>query len=313
MTFGRHTAFIVTSTLLLTGLGLVYATGGTMYAFTHLLYVPILFAAIELGLPAGIITALLAGLGLGLIPANVAAGEPQTGLAMSVRAFAFLAAACITGTLVHHFRRQQVRVQNGFVESVAALVNALEAADDFTGGHSQRVSEIATTVAEALHLPPEQVEVLRIGAMLHDVGKVAVPGQILAKPGQLTAEELRIVRTHPEVGDRILSALHHPQVEAIRDLVRHHHERLDGSGYPDGLAGRKLSTLVRILSVADVYDAMTSPRPHRQALSEAEAMAELASEAEAGRLDHLAVQTLVQLVQTEGKRWEIDSLSELEA
>lgn len=313
MLFSRRSAIIVTTLLLLFGLALVYLSGGTHHAFTHILYLPILLAAIELGLPFGIGTALLAGVGVAIIPGNVATGEAQTWLAMAVRLVVYLAAAVSTGTVIHHFRRQQVRVQNGFVESVAALVNALEAADPFTGGHSQRVSEIAASVAESMGLPPDQTEVLRVGAMLHDVGKVGVAAQILGKPGQLTAEEHQIVQTHPMVGDRILGAFSHPQIEAIRDLVRHHHERLDGSGYPDGLAGAQISIPVRILAVADVYDAVTSPRPHRSAMSEAEAFAELASEVAAGRLDGAVVQILERLVRTGGKRWEADGLNELEA
>lgn len=313
MAFSKRAALLITTMLLLVGLTLVYVTGGTMYSFPHILYLPILFSAIELGLPAGIVTALLASLGVGFIPANVATGQPQTLLSMSIRMLIYLTAAVSAGTVVHHFRRQQVRVQNGFVESVAALVNALEAADTFTGGHSQRTSEIAASVAEAMGLQPEQVEVLRVGAMLHDVGKVGVAAQILAKPGPLTAEETRIVQTHPVVGDRILGAFSHPQIDAIRDMVRHHHERLDGSGYPDGLAGEQISILVRILSVADVYDAVTSPRPHRDAMSEPEAFAELDAEVAAGRLDGAVVQTLMTLVRSGHKRWEIHSMSELEA
>jgi HD-GYP domain-containing protein (c-di-GMP phosphodiesterase class II) len=313
MLFRRSTAIIVTLTLTLSGLALVYLTGGTKYALPHLLYLPILLAAIELGVPYGVSVALIAAAGVGLIPANVATGEAQHWLSVLVRALTFLGAATIAGTAVHHFRRHQVRVQNGFVESVAALVNALEESDSFTGGHSQRVSDIAASVAGAMGLPAEQIEVLRVGAMLHDVGKVGVTASILAKPGPLTDEETRTVQTHPVVGDRILGAFSHPQIDAIRDLVRHHHERLDGSGYPDGLAGSQISILVRILSVADVYDAVTSPRPHRDAMSETDAFGELAAEVAAGRLDEAVVQTLSRLVRTEGARWETHSGGELEA
>lgn len=296
MAFSRRTAIIITGTILLLGLALVDWTGGTGRAFVHFLYLPILFAAIELDIIGGAITALVAAAGLVLLPSGVLMGEPRPWLAAGVHLSAFLGAAVSTGAVVHYLRAQQVRIQNGFVESVAALVNALEASDDCTAGHTVRVSDLAVTMAEAMGLPAREIDVLRMGAVLHDVGKVGVPHHILNKPGRLTTEEFSIIQAHPQEGDRILGPFTHPHAAEIRDLVRHHHERLDGSGYPDGLVARQISQMARILAVADVYDAVTSPRPYRQAMSPAEAVAMLEEEATAGRLDRGVVGTLRRLV-----------------
>lgn len=302
MAFTRRTAVIITGAILVIGLALVVWTGGTGRAFVHFLYLPILFAAIELGIVGGVITAVLAGSGLALMPAGILVNEPRPLLAVGIHLSAFVSAAVSTGAVVRHLRVQQVRIQDGFVESVAALVNALEASDDCTAGHTIRVSELSVTMAREMGLPAREIEVLRAGAVLHDVGKVGVPHHILNKPGRLTAEEFRIIKAHPEEGDRILRPFSHPHAAEIRDLVRHHHERLDGSGYPDGLTGRQISLMSRILAVADVYDAVTSPRPYRETMSPMDAVAMLEAEVAAGRLDGEAVGALRRLVENQERQ-----------
>lgn len=302
MVFARRTAILLTATILLVGLALVQWSGGAGRPFVHFLYLPILFGAIELGLVGGVVTALLAGGGLALLPSGPLVSEPRPLMALGVHLSAFVAAAVSTGAVVRYLRVQQAHIQIGFVESVASLVNALEASDDCTAGHTVRVSELSVTMARQLGLPERDVEVLRMGAVLHDVGKVGVPHHILNKPGRLTAEEFRIIKAHPEEGDRILGPFSHPHAAEIRDLVRHHHERLDGSGYPDGLEDGQISPMARILAVADVYDAVTSPRPYRAAMSPAEALALLEAEVSAGRLDDGAVGALRQVVESQSQR-----------
>ncbi|MDF2630963.1 MAG: hypothetical protein K0R39_4794 [Symbiobacteriaceae bacterium] len=296
MAFSRRAAVLITITLLLFGLAVIWWTGGTGGSFAHFLYLPILFAAIELGVPGGVGAALVAGGVVACLPADAAAGAQQTLLSRGVHVTSFMAAAVSTGAVVHHLRVQRVRIQNGFVESVAALVNALEASDDCTAGHTVRVSDLSVAIGKTMGLSAGQLEVLRDGAVLHDVGKVGVPHHILNKPGRLTAEEFSIVRAHPTEGDRILGPFSHPHAAEIRDLVRHHHERLDGSGYPDGLKGEQIGLMARILMVADVYDAVTSPRPYRTAMHPQDAVAMLEDEVRAGRLDGDVVGVLRRLV-----------------
>jgi len=159
----------------------------------------------------------------------------------------------------------------------AALANAIEARDVATHGHCERLGELALRIAQELSLPPDDCETVRLAAVLHDVGKIAIPDRILLKPGPLTPEERALVQTHPEIGDRLLEPL--APLEEVRAAVRHHHERWDGSGYPDRLAGESIPRTARIISVADAIEAMSAMRPYRGPLGPDEIVAEL----EAGR------------------------------
>jgi putative nucleotidyltransferase with HDIG domain len=141
--------------------------------------------------------------------------------------------------------------------------------------HARAVAELATSVAAQLGLVDAEVRVVQFAALLHDVGKVAVDDQVLGKPGPLSADEWSAVRCHPEVGERLArEALALPEASVV--AIRHHHERYDGRGYPDGLAGQAIPLAARIVAVADAYDAMTSDRPYRRALSPVQARDELA-------------------------------------
>jgi HD-GYP domain-containing protein (c-di-GMP phosphodiesterase class II) len=158
---------------------------------------------------------------------------------------------------------------------IDALAAALAERDRYTGEHSATVVELAETVATALGL--EEVEVERIGhaARLHDVGKVGVPDRILHKAAPLGGEEWELMREHPLIGERIVRAI--PGMGSVARIVRHEHERVDGSGYPDGLAGDAIPVGSRIILACDAYHAMTSDRPYRGAMAHQEAIAELAS------------------------------------
>lgn len=156
---------------------------------------------------------------------------------------------------------------------IYALALAVEAKDPYTRGHSERVSEYSFRLAERVGLSEEERDVLRGAAILHDIGKIGVPEEILRKPGLLTAAEFHQVRRHPAIGERICSAL-----KFARDMlpiIRHHHENYDGHGYPDGLTGQKIPLTARIVAIADGYDAMTSDRPYRSALPLEEALRRL--------------------------------------
>jgi putative nucleotidyltransferase with HDIG domain len=150
------------------------------------------------------------------------------------------------------------------VGTLEALARAIDAKSPWTAGHSTRVSDVAVAIARAMHFDAGRIERVRRGALLHDIGKIAIGAEILDKPGSLTPAEFSIVREHPATGARILEPL--PHCADIIPMVLQHHERMDGRGYPEGLVGEAISLDARVLMVADVYDAMTSDRPYRRGL-----------------------------------------------
>ncbi len=156
---------------------------------------------------------------------------------------------------------------------IKTLVLILEAKDSYTAMHSEHVQKYATKLALALDLPDNEVLHISLAALLHDIGKLKIPLEILHKPAKLTDDEFNIIKTHPEIACDILDGL--VELNDICQMVRHHHERLDGKGYPDGLDDKQLDLGSRILAVADTYDAMTTDRPYRKALSREQAILEL--------------------------------------
>lgn len=174
------------------------------------------------------------------------------------------------GRLERAVRRQTRRVRHTFLAAVDSLVRTLEERDPGTAGHSRRVHQYACLLADELGLAPRPRRVLSLAARLHDIGKVGVPEAILNKPGPLTKVEEQVVREHPAIGERILL----PVVRNVEVLaaVRGHHERLDGTGYPDGLQGSAIPLAARLLAVVDCFDALTSNRAYRDALPISDAL-----------------------------------------
>jgi putative two-component system response regulator len=171
-----------------------------------------------------------------------------------------------------------------------ALARTLEAKSRYTQGHSERVTTHALALAERVGVPVADRETLRRGAMLHDIGKISTPDSILDKPARLTVAEYEIVKRHPAEGVRMVESL-----RSIRDVIpfiRWHHERMDGRGYPDGIFGGSIPLAVRVLSVADVYDALATERPYRPALDQLECFRILRQDAAGGGLDPELVETL---------------------
>jgi putative nucleotidyltransferase with HDIG domain len=181
-------------------------------------------------------------------------------------------AATHIGALLAGFEHDE-RAQRLYRETLASLSNALEAKDAVTSQHTEEVVRLAVAVAAELDLDLDAVRNVELGAVLHDIGKVRVPESILNKPGPLTDEEWAVMKTHPEVGEHILRPIQ--SLSGILPIVRHHHERWDGGGYPDKLSGRAIPLGARVVAVCDAYRAMTEDRPYRKALSTDEARKEL--------------------------------------
>ena len=170
-------------------------------------------------------------------------------------------------------KAQADKIRDAFMNAVTALALALEAKDEYTSGHSERVSEISVAIAKELGMNDGSIENIRLAGLIHDIGKIGVKEEILNKPAPLTPEEYEHIKTHSIIGERILK----PVVEEheILDMVRLHHERFDGSGYPDGLSGEQIPIGVAIMALADAYDAMTSDRPYRKSLGHKVALEEI--------------------------------------
>ena len=181
------------------------------------------------------------------------------------------------------------------LESAEAVILGLgatiEARDPSTNGHCQRLAHYATRLGRSLGLDETDIGALERGGFLHDIGKIAVPDCVLLKDGKLDAQESRVMRKHPIVGDSLCAGLR--SLNNVRPIVRHHHERLDGSGYPDGLRNSEVPLLAQIVSIVDIYDALTTERPYRAARPAAEAFEVLSDEADKGWRDRALVDAFV--------------------
>jgi putative nucleotidyltransferase with HDIG domain len=167
----------------------------------------------------------------------------------------------------------EAETQSAYVGAIRALAAALDARDPYTAGHSERVSALSVLIARHMHLNEADVDIIRLGALLHDIGKIGVSDHVLRKPGPLSADEFEQIRRHPGLGARILRKV--PFLEPHLGIVELHHERPDGRGYPKGLRGDDIPLAASIVHVADAYDAMTSARAYRSALPPAVALREL--------------------------------------
>lgn len=163
---------------------------------------------------------------------------------------------------------------------IVSLALTIEARDAATDGHCQRLADYATRLGRALGLSEADLSALERGGFLHDIGKVGVPDCVLLKPGPLTGDEFTQMKLHTVIGDRLCGQLR--SLRAVRPIVRHHHEKLDGSGYPDGLKGDAIPLLAQIMGIVDVYDALTTPRPYKPSFTHEEAMAEIYGEVARG-------------------------------
>lgn len=174
-------------------------------------------------------------------------------------------------------------LESNLQSMVIALVRAVEAKDPYTAGHSERVMQYSLWLGEAVGMGPYELRILELGCLVHDVGKIGIPDHILTKPGKLTDEEFDVIKRHPEAGVKIIQDI--PMFRECIPVVRWHHERLDGRGYPDGLAGDQVSVPVRISAIADIFDAMTSTRAYRKGMELDKVLSIMQEVADRGEID----------------------------
>ena len=187
-----------------------------------------------------------------------------------------------------------VKVDSNLLNSLLVLGTIIEAKDPFTGGHVWRVAEYSKLIAEKAGLSKEDCFKAYISGYIHDIGKVGIPDNILNKNKSLTKEEYEIIKTHTTIGGEILRA--HPLAPIVRDAVMHHHERIDGNGYPDGLEGNRIDPITRIIAIADTFDALTSVRPYKEIIPSEKAIYLLNGQ-KSKRFDDKLVSILIQAVE----------------
>src|SRR6202046_1156389 len=192
-------------------------------------------------------------------------------------------------------RLKQITDELENAESVLfSLAYSIEARDPYTRGHCERLAAMSARMGERLGMPEDQIRALRRAGVVHDIGKVAVPDSILLKPGPLTAEELAIIQKHPVVGERICAPL--KTFRLVLPIIRHHHEKFDGSGYPDALVGDAIPLTARVLQLSDVYDALTTDRPYKVAFTPEVALDLMDEECERGWWDRELLAVFRQMI-----------------
>lgn len=195
---------------------------------------------------------------------------------------------------LYELLKQDYQAELENVENViVALAKAIEAKDKYTEGHTDRVSSISVKIGEKLGLPAETIKILKIGGIVHDIGKIGIPETILNKPGKLDEEEFICIKSHPILGEDICRPL--TSLKPTLTLIRQHHEKLNGKGYPDGLTSDQIALESKIIAVADVFDAISSDRPYRPAMSRSDIEFVMTSEKNAGNLDGSLVDILLDL------------------
>jgi len=258
---------------------LVYLTGGLKFVYSHAMYLPIVLAGFRFGMLGGTLAGGLGGFALGpFMPLLVDPWEPQETYAWLYRMAFFAFIGLVVGG-ISLLKNLQVdflgtvlkEVSATFARTLRGLAKAIEAKDRYTIGHSERVACNSAILGMRLGMDENELQQLYWSGLLHDLGKLGVPEHILHKPGKLVPEELEQVQRHSHLGDEILSRIS-PLFYSISDGVRHHHEKWDGSGYPDGLQEDQIPFFARVLAVCDIFDALTSERTYRDSLQPNEAV-----------------------------------------
>jgi len=194
-------------------------------------------------------------------------------------------------------------VEKGYLETIVALAHAIDSKDTYTRGHSQRVGDLSVEIGRELGFSERQLRQLQYGGILHDIGKIGIAESILRKGSQLTAEEMQIMRSHPALGEAIIEPVGF--LMPIRAAARNHHERWDGTGYPDGLKGEEIPLVARIVNCADTFDACTSTRPYQKGIPQAKAM-EIIESLKGTQLDPKVVDALRRVIAKKRERIEAE-------
>jgi putative nucleotidyltransferase with HDIG domain len=296
----------------------VFLTGGTQFVYLQFMYIPVGIAGLIFGSGGGLLFGLFAGAMLGpFMPLDVATGTAQPVLGWVIRLF-FLSLQGLVAGFVGDLLKQRVRVVEVVAEELAltygrilrALVGLIAERDDKTADHSERVAYNAIQMGRALGFHGMDLETLYWAAVLHDLGKVGIPESILNKPGPLTPEERAVMERHVDIGYRMLVNAS-TEFTPIAEVVAAHHERWDGQGYPNHVANSSIPLAGRVLSVLDVFEALTSKRPYRDPMPPFEALALIEDEA-GGRFDPQVVQVFVQLFHEQKLAFSDDDDTKLE-
>lgn len=274
----RMTIIVVIFLLMVLTSVLVFSTTGTRFVYVHLMYIPVVLGAVSFGIPGGVLFGLLAGVFIGpFMPLNTLTGEMQSLSGWGFRTLFFMLTGSVVGTFAALFK-QRIRSAQGlafklaetYEQNLRTFVGLVESRDNETVGHCERVAYNAFQLGQKVGLSGEELDELYWAGLMHDLGKISVPEVILKKPGKLNDMEYALMRRHTIYGHDILHAVS-PFFEHIAKGVRAHHEKFDGTGYPDGLTGENIPLYGRILAVVDVFEALTSHRTYRTPQSREEA------------------------------------------
>ena len=294
----RFLVVIVMPGLVLLGFMLM-ATGGVRSHILPIFIAPAVFMAAAYGFRAGAAIALLTA-ATGTLPLFINGWDNYYARTLVVLAVATMLCAYIPArvrrALLNEYETRRRQQEESYVATIGALAAALDAKDRYTEAHSRETAELAVNVGKRLGLQGEQLRLLEYGALLHDIGKIGIPGYILQKPGPLTPEEFAIMREHPVIGERILASV--PFLAPLGPIVRAEHERWNGTGYPDGLKGEEIPIEARIIHTCDAFHAMASDRSYRKALPSDEIVAELRKEA-GHQFDPRVVDVMLELIEHE--------------
>ncbi len=257
---------------------LLYSLGKVEIVYSYLYYIPIVFGAFFYGIAGGFMVSSFAALSYSAFVS--ASGIPYSNKELLPGIASFILIGLLTGLLSSRLEKKikQVtelyeRVNDTYMGTVRALVEAVDERDHYTRRHSENVTKYAVAIAEELGLSQSGIEDIRRASQLHDIGKIGVHDYVLNKEGKLTDEEWKEMKLHPLKAVRILEPLNF--LKEIIGIIKHHHERYNGNGYPDNKKGENIPYGARIIAVADSFDAMTTDRPYRKALSRDEAVGEL--------------------------------------
>lgn len=254
----------------------VYKTNGTSKVYVHLFYLPIILGAYCFGGVGGVLTGIISGIIIGpFMPMNVDQGIPQPTLNWMIRLSFFAFFGYFVGQMFYYLRLQKKNTEEISTSIISALANSIEARDQYTRGHCNNVMEMSVALAKEMNLTDQEINNIRWSSIIHDVGKIGIPEEILNKPGKLTKEEYEIIKLHPSIGAKIIKPV--KNLSEIMPGVKYHHESLDGSGYPEGLRGDQIPLQARIIAIADVWDAITSDRPYRKGMEKDKAIEVLKS------------------------------------